>query len=151
MSTKIVNGVPVTMSAQEESDLAAYQSRPVDAIPTIPDGSIPQWSNSSGKYEHVPMLGGINLLKKTVGQVINGTAYQNVTGLTFPVEANKTYAYDFYIVFRSATTTTGFRFSVNGPAGAGVDYLTKYQTVANASGLATWLERHDTAYEAMPA
>ena len=157
MSTKIVNGVPVTMSAQEEADLAAYHSRPADTIPTIADGYIPKWDNTLGKYVHVApdsivtSTGGVNLLKKTVGQVINGTAYQNITGLTFPVEAGKTYAYDFYIVFRSVTLTTGFRFSVNGPAGAGVDYLTKYQTVANASGLATWLERHDSAYEAMPA
>src|SRR3990167_8725483 len=60
--------------------------------------------------------GGITTLKKTADQIINGTGFQDITGLTFAVAANTDYAFDFYITFRS-TTATGFRFSVNGPAG----------------------------------
>jgi len=93
--------------------------------------------------------GGLSTLKKTADQIINGTAFQNITDLTFPASANTDYAFDFYITFRS-TTTTGFRFSVNGPAGV-VDFMRKYQTVANNNlvGVATWLEGHSVAFDTM--
>lgn len=94
---------------------------------------------------------GPSTLKKTADQIINGTAFQNVTDLTFAVSANTDYAFSFYIVFRSAATTTGFRFGVNGPAGGVVDYVLRYQTVANsaAAGVATYLDQHNVAYDSM--
>ena len=92
---------------------------------------------------------GPTILKKTADQIINGTAYQDITDLTFPVSADTDYGFQFYIAFRS-TTATGFGFSVNGPAGV-VDYVVRYQTVANSSGLATYLDRHDVGYNAMAA
>lgn len=93
--------------------------------------------------------GGLNLLKKTADQIINGTAFQDITDLTFAVSANTDYAFDFYITFRS-TTATGFRFSVNGPAGV-VDFMRKYQTIANSDlvGVATWLEGHAVSFNTM--
>ena len=93
--------------------------------------------------------GGINTLKTTADQIINGTGFQDITGLTFAVSANTDYAFDFYITFRS-TTATGFRFSVNGPAGT-VDYMRKYQTITNSDlvGVATWLEGHAVSFDAM--
>jgi len=96
-----------------------------------------------------PPGGGITTLKKTADQIINGTAFQNITDLTFPVSANTDYAFDFYITFRS-TTATGFRFSVNGPAGV-VDFFMTYQTIANSEtvGVATWLQKHSVTFNAM--
>lgn len=93
--------------------------------------------------------GGPNMLRTTGDQIINGTAFQNITGLTFPVVANTDYAFDFYIAFRS-TVATGFRFSVNGPAGV-VDHFMTYQTVANSEtvGVATWLQKHSVTFDAM--
>ncbi len=93
------------------------------------------------------------MLKKTDDQIINGTAFQNITDLTFAVAINTDYAFKFYIVFRSATTTTGFRFAINGPAGAVCDYFMTYQTVANSTtvGLATWLQGHWVVYDTMTA
>ena len=100
-------------------------------------------------HSHAGGGGGLSTLKKTADQIINGTAFQNITDLTFPVSANTDYAFDFYITFRS-TTATGFRFSVNGPAGV-VDFMRKYQTVANNNlvGVATWLEGHSVAFDTM--
>lgn len=92
----------------------------------------------------------INTLKKTSNQIINTISYQNVTDLGFNVNINTNYAFRFYVAIRSTNTATGYRVSVNGPVGGVVDYNTRYQTVANASGLATWLDRHDITYEAMP-
>ena len=103
--------------------------------------------SSAGNHTH----GGasISTLKKTADQIINGTAFQDITDLTFAVSANTDYAFDFYITFRS-TTTTGFRFSVNGPAGV-VDFMRKYQTIANSDlvGVATWLEGHAVSFNTM--
>ena len=93
--------------------------------------------------------GGVTTLKTTADQIINGTAFQNITGLTFAVVANTDYAFDFYITFRS-TATTGFRFSVNGPAGV-VDFFHTYQTIANSEvvGVATWVQKHSVTFNQM--
>lgn len=91
------------------------------------------------------------VVKRVVGdQTINGTAFQDVAGLVFPVEANRNYAFEFYLPFRSAAATTGFGFGVNGPAGATVDVATQYQIVANAA-LGAPAFRHDTTFDAMAA
>ena len=102
-------------------------------------------------HSHPAGGGGPSTLKKIADQIINGTAFQDIIGLAFPVGANTDYAFKFYIVFRSASTSTGFKFAINGPAGAIVDYWCKYQTVANSItvGLATWLERHSVVYDSM--
>lgn len=107
--------------------------------------------SGTGIIGGTPAGGGISTLKKTADQIINGTALQNITDLTFAVAINTDYAFKFYIVFRSAVTTTGFKFALNGPAGAIIDYWCKYQTVANSTtvGVATWLERHSIVYDSM--
>ena len=94
----------------------------------------------------------INTLKKTGTQIINGTAFQDISDLTFSVVNGTNYAFKYYIVFRSAATTTGFRFGVNCPTGT-LDYFQTYQTIANSStvGVATWLQRHDVTRDAMTA
>lgn len=97
--------------------------------------------------------GGITTLRTTANQTINGTAFQNITGLTFAVSPNTDYAFHFRIVFQSAATTTGFRFGVNGPTGATGEYTLRYQTVANSTtaGVATYLDQHNTGYDQMTA
>ena len=96
--------------------------------------------------------GGINTLKKTATQTINGTAFQDITNLTFNVVNGTNYAFKYYIVFRSAATTTGFRFGLNCPTGT-LDYFHTYQTIANSAtiGVATWLQRHDVTRDSMTA
>ena len=103
-------------------------------------------------HSHARGGGGISMLKKTADQIINGTAFQNITDLTFAVSANTDYAFKFHIVFRSATTTTGFRFAVNAPAGT-LDFFQTYQIVANSDtvGVATWLQRHCITRDVMTA
>lgn len=112
------------------------QTEAVAAKPLV-DGSV------TTLHSHAGGGGGISTLKKTADQTINGTPFQNITDLTFPVSAGVDYAFQFYIVFRSVNTTTGFRFAVNAPTGV-LDYFMTYQTVANstAAGVATWLQGH---------
>lgn len=95
--------------------------------------------------------GGPTLARKTATQTINGNVYQDITDLTFAVAANTTYHFVFYLSFRSATTTTGFGFSVNGPTQSLLDYIVHYQTTANAATTGDVTQRKDTAYDAMAA
>lgn len=54
------------------------------------------------------------------GDVVNNNATANsiadVTGLSFDVTAGQTYYFEFIIPYTSASTTTGSRWSINGPA-----------------------------------
>lgn len=64
----------------------------------------------------------LNTLNMTVlsGDVVNNNASANtiadVTGLSFSVTAGETYWFEFVIPYTSAATTTGSRWSINGPA-----------------------------------
>ena len=95
--------------------------------------------------------GGINTLRTTSNQTINGGAgvFVDITGLTFPVVSGVDYAFDFYITFQSAATATGWKAGVNCPAGA-LDFWAGSQTIANgAAGVATHTERHNTVRDDM--
>ena len=89
--------------------------------------------------------GGMTLLKTTSNQTINAGAgvFVDVTGLTFAVAAGVDYAFEFYITFRSAATTTGWKASVNCPAGT-LDFWAGSDVIANgAAGVATHTQRHN--------
>ena len=68
--------------------------------------------------------------------VINNNAVantiQDLTGLSFPVVANNTYKFRFVIVYNSAATTTGSRWTINGPAATHMSYSSTYPTSATA-------------------
>jgi len=78
--------------------------------------------------------------------VINNNAVANtiadVTGLSFPVVANTTYQFKFFIVYNSAATTTGSRWSINGPAATFMNYTSNYTltatSITNNQGLASY-------------
>src|SRR3990167_5092483 len=78
--------------------------------------------------------GGINTLRTTSNQTINGGAgvFVDITGLTFPVVSGTDYAFDFYITFRSAATTTGWKAGVNCPAGT-LDFWAGSDVIANGA------------------
>lgn len=62
--------------------------------------------------------------------VINNNATANsiadVTGLQFPVVANTRYEFEFLIRYTAAATTTGSRWSINGPANNELTYSSRY-------------------------
>lgn len=68
--------------------------------------------------------------------VVNNNAVANtiadVTGLSFPVIANNTYKFRFVIQYRSAATTTGSRWTINGPANTWVSYTSQYTLTATS-------------------
>lgn len=90
-------------------------------------------------------------IRTTADRSTTSTSYSDITDLSFAVEANTDYNFICRLVFQSAATTTGFAFSVNGPASPTfIEYTVGYQTVANATASTTLMTmRHDTAYNAM--
>jgi hypothetical protein len=78
--------------------------------------------------------------------VINNNAVANtiadVTGLSFTVLANTTYRFRFFIIYSSAATTTGSRWSINGPATTFLNYRSTYTLTATSetvnSGLSSF-------------
>ena len=68
--------------------------------------------------------------------VANANAVANtiadVTGLSFPVLAGSRYKFRFFIVYTSAVTTTGSRWSINGPAATDIFYTSRYTLTATS-------------------
>lgn len=59
---------------------------------------------------------------------LNGTAntLEDVTGLSFSVTSTETYWFRCTIAYSSAVTTTGSRWTINGPAATRLNYRSKY-------------------------
>lgn len=68
--------------------------------------------------------------------VSNANAVANtladVTGLSFPVVAGNTYRFRFLIPYTAAATTTGSRWSINGPANSLLAYNSRYTLTATS-------------------
>jgi hypothetical protein len=60
------------------------------------------------------------------------TSYLSVTGLSFTAEANKTYSFRFFIVYTSAATTTGSRWSVTATSLSFLNYRSMYSLTATS-------------------
>jgi len=75
------------------------------------------------------------------GDVTNNNASANtiadVTGLSFAVTSGITYKFKFFIVYTSAATTTGSRWSINGPSTTFLNYRSTYTLTATSETLNT--------------
>jgi len=69
--------------------------------------------------------------------VINNNAVantiQDITGLSFPVLASKSYYFKFVINYTSAATTTGSRFSISGPTFSSLVFMSEYSLTTTTS------------------
>lgn len=78
---------------------------------------------------------GQRAIKVLAADVTNNNVVANtiadVTGLSFPVSNGKRYGFRFQIVYTSAATTTGSRWSINGPT-ANVHYRSEYSLTATS-------------------
>jgi len=115
-------------------------------------GEMLQYTNKSGwstvtiagAIKQSQMLGSnnsvINVLNMIIlsGDVVNNNASANtiadVVGLSFPVTANETYWFEFVIPYTSAATTTGSRWSINGPGSPTMlNYRSEYTLTATTT------------------
>ena len=72
------------------------------------------------------------------------SSFVDVTGLSFPVLANKTYKFKFIIYYTASATSVGSRFSLNGPTFATNGLL--YRASANNATVGTWSVQLQNAY-----
>jgi hypothetical protein len=90
--------------------------------------SINQGNNTIGTALTAVVLG---------SDVTNNNAVANtiadVTGLSFPVTAGNTYVFEFNILYTSAATTTGSRWSINGPTTTLLVYASEYSLAATTT------------------
>jgi len=88
-------------------------------------------------------------MRKTLqSDVTNANASANtvadVTGLSFPVTAGRTYRFRFLIDYTSAATTTGSRWSINGPsAPTRLSYRSQYSLTTTSDTINTGLDTYD--------
>jgi len=80
--------------------------------------------------------------------VINNNAVANtiadITGLSFPVTANKTYYFKFIITYTSSSTANGSRFTINGPSITRLNFLVKIPNAASTTTNSQSLTAYDT-------
>ncbi len=96
----------------------------------------------------VPITGDDSIVRLT-SDVTNSNATANtisdVTGLSFPVLATKLYWFEFYIVYTAAATTTGSRWSINGPATPTyLDYTSEYSLTSTTTTRNALLQAYDS-------
>jgi hypothetical protein len=75
-----------------------------------------------------------NTLTKTADQIANvsSTAFQDVTGLGFAVNANTSYVFDAWIPINDSNTTADLKYTFTTPAGSTIAAITSYFTSATA-------------------
>jgi len=80
-----------------------------------------------------PVINTLNVVVLS-GDVINNNAtantIQDVTGLSFAATADYTYWFEFVIPYTAAATTTGSRWSINGPAFSRLNMRSEYTLAA---------------------
>jgi hypothetical protein len=91
-----------------------------------------------------------NVLNTAVlsGNVINNNGTANtiadVTGLSFAVTAGQTYWFEFVIPYDSAATTTGSRWSINGPAAPTMLHMRSEYTLTATTTTVNSVSAYDT-------
>lgn len=109
--------------------------------------------NQSAQYGNVGVSTGSGETTVVLGSdVTNNNATANtiadVTGLSFSVLNGKTYRFEFDIIYTAAATTTGSRWSINGPSTP--TYLTYESTYSLTTTTATF-NAHLQAYDSPAA
>lgn len=79
--------------------------------------------------------------------VINNNAVANsiadVTGLSFPVVTGQRYAFKFFINYTAAATTTGSRWTIQGPSFSQLSYKSQYALTTASETFNTGLGAYD--------
>ena len=95
---------------------------------------LPKTSQSHGSSAAVVQVANVVVL---ASDVVNNNAVansiQDVTGLLFPVVSGGKYWFEFFIDYTSAATTTGSRWTINGPAFSRLAYSSNYSLTASSN------------------
>lgn len=108
--------------------MATITQVPASGVGSSPnDGRIAWNANDDALNAELATLPSVVVL---TADVANATATANtladVTGLSFPVAAGVRYHFKFVIPYTAAATTTGSRWTINGPALTSLHYVSDY-------------------------
>lgn len=83
--------------------------------------------DTSGNVMQVPTTSGSSpLISMLAGDVSTNNTLADVTGLSFPVTAGKTYYFKFMCPYEINSTARGSRWTINGPAFSFLSYYSQY-------------------------
>lgn len=102
---------------------------------TLAAGGELHYDENVGWYVTTPNPIGVASTLIVAANVANANAtpdtLADITGLTFAVLNGKTYRFRASIAFTSAATTTGARFTINGPTMTGINFVSRWTLTAN--------------------
>lgn len=102
----------------------------------------------AGNVATINVSGSTINVVSTTADVINNNAVANtiadVTGLSFPVTAGQRYWFRFVIHYDAAATTTGSRWSINGPAITDLNYSSQYSLTTTSVTINEGLSAYDS-------
>jgi hypothetical protein len=87
----------------------------------------------------------VNFVLKSTDQTSSSDTFADITGLSFPVSAGRTYWYRFVIPYTATNTSTGIRFAVSGPSGT--PPILYYYTDVTSTTSARFIQRGITTYD----
>lgn len=129
-TTQLATTAFVTTADNLKANLA---SPAFTGVPTAPTASLGTSTTQLATTAFViANTTGVNRTTITADVINNTTSLADVTGLSFPVVAG-TYYFKFTIPYTSAATTTGSRWSINGPATTQLNYSTIYTLSATTN------------------
>lgn len=89
--------------------------------------------NNNGSGAAINALNLVVLASDVTNNNATANTIADVTGLSFSVTAGETYHFEFFIPYTSAATTTGSRWSVNGPGSPTLlNYTSQYTLTATS-------------------
>lgn len=89
--------------------------------------------NNNGSGAAVSALNLVVLASDVVNNNSTANTLQDVTGLSFDVTAGETYHFEFFIPYTAAATTTGSRWTLNGPSTSLLHYSSQYTLTATSN------------------
>lgn len=92
---------------------------------------------AQARFDEVRLLADVANAHATPNTILD------ITGLSFAVLANKLYEFEFNILYTAAATTTGSRFSINGPAKTYLNYTSEYSLTNGTSTRNAMLQSYD--------
>jgi hypothetical protein len=93
---------------------------------------------AQARFDEVRLLADVANAHATPNTILD------VTGLAFPVLANKLYEFEFNILYTAAATTTGSRWSISGPATPTfLNYQSEYSLTTTTTTRNALLQAYD--------
>lgn len=119
---------PVTLGANERLEYLDGQGWKVFANSGAIKSSINQGSATISTTKSAAVLSADVTNNNAVANTI-----ANVTGLSFPVTSGHVYIFEFNIFYTANATTTGSRWSINGPATTTLVFASEYSLAATTT------------------